>query len=107
MHVEDVALAICRAVERADAPDVSGQPFHLADCYAKFTRFGEHAASLLGLPASVVEPDTEPPARNMFDKAATWSALGVEQSRGDAGLRDYVAELIEAVRRAAGRTNRR
>lgn len=100
VHVDDVALAICRAVERADAPDVSGRAFHLADCYAKHTRLAEHAADLLGLPAGMVEPDTGPPAKNMFDKTATLEALGVEQSRGDAGLREHMARLIEAVRAA-------
>lgn len=96
VHVDDVALAICRAVERADAPDVSGRAFHLADCYAKNTRFAEHAAELLGLPPSMVEPDAGPPAKNMFDKTATRKALGVEQSRGDAGLREHMANLIDA-----------
>jgi dTDP-glucose 4,6-dehydratase len=99
VRVDDVALAVCRAVERAEQPDVSGRAFHLADCYAKFTRFGEHAAALLGLPASMVEADPGPPSRNVFDKSATRAALGVEQSRGDAGLRAHVADLIRVLRR--------
>ncbi len=100
VHVQDVAMAVCRAVERAELENVSGRAFHLADCYAKYTRFGEHAAALLGLDPSMVEPDTGPPAKNIFDKAATREALGVEQSRSDLGLRDYVGELIHAIRRA-------
>lgn len=99
VHVDDVALAIVRAVERDAA---AGRAFHLADCYAKFTRFGEHARDALGLPADRVEPDTGPPARNAFDKSASRDVLGVPLDRGDEGLRAYVRELIEAIRAREG-----
>jgi len=95
VHVEDVALAIVRAAERDEA---GGQPFHLADCYAKFTRFGELAAELLGLPASMVDPDPSPPARNRFDKTAARETLSVPLDRGEAGLREHVRQLIDAVK---------
>jgi len=97
VHIEDVALALVRAVERDEA---NGGIFHLADCYAKRTRFGEHAAAILGLDPSMVEPDDGPPAKNRFSKAETKEVLDVGCDRGDDGLRAYVAELIEAVRRA-------
>ncbi len=95
VHVEDVSLAILRSCEQAEA---AGRAFHLADCYAKFTRFAEHARDILGLPESMVEPDTGPPAKNMFSKTASAEFLGVPLNRGDAGLRKHTGELIEAIR---------
>jgi len=95
VHVDDVAEAAVAAIERDDA---AGRAFNLADCYAKFTRLGQHAASLLALPDDRVEPDQAPPAKNMFDKTAAQEILGVPLDRGDEGLRRYVADLIEAVK---------
>ncbi len=95
VHVDDVAVAIVRAVERDDA---GGRAFNLADCYAKRTRFAEHAASILGLDASLVEPDMGPPAKNMFSKEATRDILGVGLDRGDEGIREHMGALIEAIR---------
>jgi len=94
VHVEDVALAIVRAIEREEA---SGRAFNLADCYAKRTRFAEHAVEILGLDEAMVEPDTGPPARNMFSKEATRGVLGVGLDRGDDGLREHMRALIEAI----------
>jgi len=95
VHVDDVALAIVRSLERDAA---AGKPFHLADCYAKFTRLGEHAAGFLGLPQTMVEPDTAPAAMNTFDKTAAREILGVPLSRGDNGLKAYAADLVNAVK---------
>lgn len=94
VHVDDVALAILRALER-DA--TNGHAFHLADCYAKRTRFAEHAAQIMGLDASLVEPDDGPPAKNMFSKRLENETLGVALQRGDEGLRVHMRELIERV----------
>jgi nucleoside-diphosphate-sugar epimerase len=95
VHVKDVALACVRAIERDAA---AGRAFHLADCYAKHTRFGEIARDLLGLAPDVVAPDTGPPARNRFSKDAAATTLGVPLDRGEAGMRGYVRELIDAIR---------
>lgn len=94
VHIDDVATAIVRAVERDAA---SGHAFHLADCYAKFTRFAEHGAALLGLDSSMVEPDDGPPAKNVFSKELEREVLGVEMNRGDNGLREHMRELVERV----------
>ncbi|MEC9373524.1 MAG: hypothetical protein VYC34_06755, partial [Planctomycetota bacterium] len=82
--------------------DAAGRAFNMADCYAKHTRFAEHAAAVLGLPADRVQPDPSPPAKNRFDKSAVQNVLGVEMDRGDAGLREHVAALIEVVRAKEG-----
>jgi nucleoside-diphosphate-sugar epimerase len=95
VHVEDVAIATANAVEREAA---AGRAFNMADTYAKFTCFAEHARDLLGLPEDTVEPDTGPPARNTFDKSACRDTLSVALDRGDAGLRAHTAELIEAIK---------
>lgn len=97
VHVEDVALALMRCVEREGA---AGRAFNLADCYAKRTRIAEHARDALGLPADRVVPDTSPPARNAFDKRAARDVLGVGLDRGDDGLRAHAVELIGALRGA-------
>ncbi|TVQ30699.1 MAG: NAD(P)-dependent oxidoreductase [Phycisphaeraceae bacterium] len=94
VHVDDVALAIVRAVERDEA---SGRAFNLADCYAKHTLLGKLAAEQMGLDPAMVELDEGPPAKNMFSKEATREILGVELERGEAGLRDAMGELIAAV----------
>ena len=94
VHVDDVALAIVRALERDEA---NGHAFHLADCYAKNTRFAEHAARIMGLDTSMVVPDDGPPAKNMFSKERERSILGVGLDRGDDGLRDHMRALIERV----------
>ena len=99
IHVEDVALATVRAIERDDA---SGHAFNLADCYCKHTQVGAFAAEALGLPADMVEIDDSPPAKNRFDKTATQQILGVEMDRGEAGIRDYVRELVSVVRSETG-----
>lgn len=99
VHVDDVALAMLRAVEREGA---AGRAFNLADCYAKRTRFAEHAAAITGADASLVTPDEGPRATNRFSKAATQEVLGVGLDRGDEGLRRYVGELIEAIREREG-----
>lgn len=98
VHVEDVALATLRALERDDA---SGRAFNLADCYAKFTALGEFAAEALDLPADRVEPDCSPPARNRFDKSAVQQCLGVPLDRGLAGLREHIGDLVNAAHRAS------
>jgi len=95
VHVEDVALAIVRSIERDEA---AGRAFNLADCYAKRTRFAEHAAAIVGAPDGLVTPDTGPPASNRFSTDAAREVLGVSLDRGDEGLRGYVAELIGAIR---------
>ena len=95
VHVDDVALAIVRAVERDAA---AGRAFNLADCYAKHTLLGRFAAEHLGLDPSMVELDEGPPAKNMFSKEATREILDVELDRGEDGLREYVGELVEAVK---------
>ncbi len=99
VHVDDVASATVAVVERDEA---GGRTFHLADCYAKFTRFGEHAVDLLGLPRDRVEPDGSPPAKNQFDKAPVQEVLGIPLDRGDAGLREHSARLIQAIRDREG-----
>ncbi len=95
VHVDDVALATVRAVERDDA---AGKAFNLADCYAKFTLLGKYGAEALDLPPDRVELDTSPPAKNRFDPSATKEILGVGLDRGEAGLRDYMRELVPVVR---------
>jgi nucleoside-diphosphate-sugar epimerase len=96
VHVEDVALAMLRAAERDEA---AGRAFNLADCYAKRTRFAQHAAELVGADAPLVTPNEDPPAKNRFSKAGARDVLGVALDRGDEGLRAYVGELIEAIRK--------
>lgn len=95
VHVDDVALALARSIERDGA---AGRAFNLADCYAKRTRFAEHARDALGLPEDRVVPDTTPPAKNVFDKTATQEVLGVPLDRGDDGLREHMAALVEAIK---------
>ncbi len=94
IHVDDVADAILRACE---APGASGHAFNLADCYTKWTRFGQFAAESLGLDPARVVPDEGPPAKNMFDKTAVREFLGLALDRGEAGIRAYVVQLIEAI----------
>jgi len=98
VHVDDVALAIVRSIERDDA---AGRAFNLADCYAKQTRFAQHAAEILGLPGDRVEPDCSPPARNAFSRAAAQQVLGVGLDRGDAGLREHMRALLGVMRGGA------
>lgn len=97
VHVDDVALATVRAIERQDA---SGRVFNLADCYAKFTTLAQFAAEAMGLEPDRVEVDSSPPAQNQFVKNACRDILGVPLDRGETGLRRYMADLVEAVRRA-------
>lgn len=99
VHVEDVALATVRAVELDEA---TGKAFNLADCYAKYTLLGKFAAEALGLPPDRVEVDSGPPAKNRFDTSAAANVLGVRLDRGEAGLRAYMRELVDAVRKAEG-----
>jgi nucleoside-diphosphate-sugar epimerase len=94
IHVEDVAEATLQAIERDEA---NGKAFHLADCYAKFTQLGQYAAEAMGLPASRVELDTSPPARNQFDKTAVQQILGIPIDRGHAGLKEHLSQLVDAV----------
>jgi nucleoside-diphosphate-sugar epimerase len=94
-----VALAIVRAIERDEA---AGRAFNLADCYAKKTRFAEHAAELTGAEEGLVTPDESAPAKNRFNTEATRETLGVGLDRGDEGLRAYVEQLIKAIRGREG-----
>ncbi len=98
VHIDDVAEATLAAVERDAA---AGRAFNLADCYAKFTLLGRFAAAALGLPSDRVTLDESPPARNMFDTAACREILGVRLDRGEAGLRDAMADLARKVRASA------
>lgn len=95
VHVDDVALACVRALERDGA---AGRPFNLADCYARHTLFGELARQELGLPPDRVELDSGPPAKNSFSKEAARAALGVALGRGEQGLRTHVRELLRVMR---------
>lgn len=91
VHRDDVALAAVRSLERDEA---AGRAFNLVDCYAKHTRFAQHAAEALGLPADCVEPDDGPPAKNRFDVTAAREVLGVGLDRGDAGLREFAHAFV-------------
>lgn len=95
VHVDDVARATREALER---PEASGRAFHLADCYAKFTRLAQFAAEALGLPEDRVFPDDSPPARNQFDKTECRKILGVPLDRGEDGLRAAMFELVRTIR---------
>jgi len=90
VHRDDVAQATVVALERDAA---AGRAFNLVDCYAKHTRFAQHAAEALGMPPDSVEPDDGPPAKNRFDVSAARETLGVGLDRGDAGLRQFAEEF--------------
>jgi len=91
VHRDDVALAAVRSVEREEA---AGRVFNLVDCYAKHTRFAEHAAAALGLDPDSVEPDDGPPAKNRFDVTAAREILGGGVDRGDDGLAEFAREFV-------------
>jgi nucleoside-diphosphate-sugar epimerase len=91
VHRDDVALAAVRSIERDAA---AGRVFNLVDCYAKHTRFAEHAASAMGLDPGVVEPDDGPPAKNRFDVTAAREVLGVGLDRGDEGLAAFARGFV-------------
>lgn len=97
VHRDDVALAAVRSVERDEA---AGKVFNLVDCYAKHTRFAEHAAAALGLGPDAVEPDDGPPAKNRFDVTAAREVLGVDLDRGDEGLAAFAQEFVAMVQPA-------
>jgi nucleoside-diphosphate-sugar epimerase len=94
VHVDDVALATVRAVERDDA---AGKPFNLVDCYARWGDWATMAASLLGVDADI---DLSSPQRpqNEFSKEQTRSILGVPLDRGHDGIKTEIAKLIEELR---------
>ncbi len=89
VHVDDVALATALALEK---PEAAGQPFNLADCYARHADWAEIAAQELGIEAEI-DLSSPPSSKNLFDKSAT-QRLGVPLNRGHEGIRQHLRDLI-------------
>ncbi|MFG0331658.1 MAG: NAD-dependent epimerase/dehydratase family protein [Phycisphaerales bacterium] len=93
VHVDDVVRATRGALETKAS---AGQPFNLVDCYARWADWAQMAADLLGVEAKVDESSPAEP-KNIFSKDAA-RELGVQLERGHDGIREYLSELIEAMR---------
>lgn len=97
-HVQDIADAMACAV--GDAA-VAGEVFNLAEQYLYWQRVAEWAKELTGSSATIVDRAGAGPknsfstekARAFFDRHGRSEAF----RRGDAGVRDYVADLLAAV----------
>jgi len=96
VHVDDVAETTAAALEK---PGASGQPFHLADCYARWSDFAKMAAEILGIEAEI-DASSPPTSKNFFDKTRT-KALSerIDLERGHGGLRAYLEALIAEMSR--------
>ncbi|MAY75623.1 MAG: hypothetical protein CMJ31_13090 [Phycisphaerae bacterium] len=97
VHVDDVTAAIHAALERPERS--AGKPFHLADCYARWTDLAQWGAELLKIRPEIVVT-SEPDSVNHFDKTAAKS-LGpdVDLERGHDGLRAHLEQLVSELRR--------
>ncbi len=89
VHIDDVAAAVCAIVGN---PAASGQPYNLADCYARYGDWAVMAAELLGIEAEI-DLSSPPLPVNTFAKTAARS-LGVELDRGHPGIREHLRRLI-------------
>jgi nucleoside-diphosphate-sugar epimerase len=99
VHVDDVAAA---TVASLAAPGASGRPLNLVDCYARWADWALMAREILGAEVAVDDASPAEP-RNTFTKDHL-GVLGLEGgfvSRGHAGIRRHLGELIEAMGRRA------
>ncbi len=96
VHVEDVALACVRGLERDEA---AGRPFHLADCYARWADWAVFAGEALGREVDVdLSSPTAP--KNVFDTSETRDVLGVSVDRGHDGIREHVRTVLDRLAQA-------
>jgi nucleoside-diphosphate-sugar epimerase len=94
-HVQDVADALTLAV---GDDSVAGQFYNLVDQYMYWQRAAEFAKALSGSTATIVNRAGSGP-KNQFDCAKAIDFFNRHGStaalrRGDAGVREYVAELL-------------
>ncbi|MEM7622773.1 MAG: NAD(P)-dependent oxidoreductase [Planctomycetota bacterium] len=97
VHVDDVTATVAASLEQEAA---AGQAFNLADCYARWSDFAVWAADILKIRPEVVE--TSPAASvNRFETTrAKALSTEIDLERGQAGLREYLGELIGEMSKA-------
>lgn len=93
VHVDDVSAVTVALVGNEGA---AGQAYNLVDCYARWADWAKIAGELLGVEMDIdFSSDAEP--KNTFAKDAVES-LGVKLDRGHEGIREYLRELIGAMK---------
>ena len=93
VYVDDVAAVIVAAVGN---PSVSGKPYNLVDCYARWADWAKIACEELGVNVPIDFSSPAKPA-NVFTKDAV-NSLGVKMDRGIEGIRTHVRELIDILK---------
>lgn len=98
VHVDDVAAAVVATVGN---PAAAGKAYNLVDCYARWADWATMACDLMGIKAEI---DFSSPAqpKNQFTTDAARS-LGVELDREHEGIREYLRELIERMKKEGTR----
>ena len=95
VHVEDVAEAAAAALR---AEDVAGESFELTDCHIYDQTVAEFVREISGIDCEIADvKGTGPKNRIVSDKART--TLGVALNRGHEGVRAYVGQLVELLRK--------
>jgi nucleoside-diphosphate-sugar epimerase len=93
VSVRDCAEAVRRCVGN---PAVAGRFFVLVDCYLYDQEVAEMARTICGSASDIADRKGSGPA-NRFDTSAA-RGLGVPLNRGREGVREYLEELIEAMK---------
>lgn len=96
VHVDDVTAAVAALVGNEGA---AGQAYNLVDCYARWGDWATLAAEAMQIRPEI---DLSSPAEpsNVFDVSKARALPGVGLSRGHAGIRSHLEELIGAMKKS-------
>lgn len=93
VHVDDVAQSMVRSLNCQSA---DGSIYHLADCYARWSDWGEMACEILGQQVEIDDSSPEQP-KNMFTTDELAQDLNLPLDRGHTGIKDHLKELAALI----------